>query len=122
MHGAPACVTVKVWPPIVSVPVREVVPALAATLKLTVPLPVPVPRRDREPGVVARGGPAATGARGDGRPCRLPLRRTVRFDDAGEIVNVQGAAGWVTVKVSTGDCHRAGARCRCGICCDAIVD
>jgi hypothetical protein len=28
----PACVTVKVFPPIVSVPVREVVPALAATL------------------------------------------------------------------------------------------
>ena len=28
----PTCVTVKVWPPIVIVPVREVVPALAATL------------------------------------------------------------------------------------------
>ncbi len=28
----PACVTVNVWPPIVSVPVREVVPVLAATL------------------------------------------------------------------------------------------
>ena len=32
VHGAPACVTVKVWPPIVIVPVREVVPVLAATL------------------------------------------------------------------------------------------
>jgi len=31
-HGALACVTVKVWPPIVIVPVREVVPGLAATL------------------------------------------------------------------------------------------
>ena len=32
VQGAPACVTVKVWPPIVIVPVRDVVPALAATL------------------------------------------------------------------------------------------
>ena len=32
VQGAPACVTVKVWPPIVIVPVREVVPVLAATL------------------------------------------------------------------------------------------
>ena len=30
--GAPACVTEKVWPPIVTVPVRDVVPALAVTL------------------------------------------------------------------------------------------
>ena len=41
VHGAPACVTVKVCPAIVIVPVREVVPVLAATLKLTVPLPLP---------------------------------------------------------------------------------
>ena len=32
VHGAPACVTVKVCPPIVIVPVREVVLVLAATL------------------------------------------------------------------------------------------
>ena len=32
VQGAPACVTVNVWPPIVIEPVREVVPALAATL------------------------------------------------------------------------------------------
>ena len=32
VHGAPACVTVKVCPPIVIVPVRDVVPVLAATL------------------------------------------------------------------------------------------
>ena len=32
VQGAPACVTVKVWPPIVIVPVREVVPVFAATL------------------------------------------------------------------------------------------
>jgi hypothetical protein len=32
VHGAPAWVTVKVCPAIVIVPVREVVPVLAATL------------------------------------------------------------------------------------------
>ena len=32
VHGAPACVTVNVWPPIVIVPVRDTVLALAATL------------------------------------------------------------------------------------------
>ena len=32
VQGTPACVTVKVWPPIVIVPVRELVLALAATL------------------------------------------------------------------------------------------
>ena len=32
VQGAPAWVTVKVWPPIVIVPEREVVPVLAETL------------------------------------------------------------------------------------------
>ena len=32
VHGAPACVTVKVWPPMAMVPERDVVPVLAATL------------------------------------------------------------------------------------------
>ena len=32
VHGAPAWVTLKVCPPMVIVPVRDVVPALAATL------------------------------------------------------------------------------------------
>src|SRR5439155_1028563 len=36
----PACDTVKVCPAIVSVPVRELVPVLAATVKATLPLPV----------------------------------------------------------------------------------
>jgi hypothetical protein len=31
VHGAPACVTVNVCPPIVSVPVRDVVTVLAVT-------------------------------------------------------------------------------------------
>jgi hypothetical protein len=32
VQGAPAWVTVKVWPAMVNVPVRDVVPVLAATL------------------------------------------------------------------------------------------
>ena len=32
VQGAPACVTVKVWPPIVIVPERDVVLVFAATL------------------------------------------------------------------------------------------
>jgi hypothetical protein len=32
VHGAPACVMVKVWPPIDIVPVRDVVVVFAATL------------------------------------------------------------------------------------------
>jgi hypothetical protein len=31
-HGTPACVTVNVWSPIVSVPVRELLAAFAATV------------------------------------------------------------------------------------------
>jgi len=31
-HGTPACVTVKLWPPIVIVPLRDAVLVLAATL------------------------------------------------------------------------------------------
>jgi hypothetical protein len=42
VQGAPAWVTVKVWPAIVSVPVRDEVLVLAATLYATVPLPVPL--------------------------------------------------------------------------------
>ena len=42
MQGAAACVTVNVCPPTLIVPVRCVVAELAATLKLTVPLPDPL--------------------------------------------------------------------------------
>jgi hypothetical protein len=38
--GAAGCVTVNVWPPIVSVPVRAA-PVFAAALNVTDPLPVP---------------------------------------------------------------------------------
>src|SRR5262245_3662274 len=42
VHGAPACVIVKICPAIVSVPVRGVVVRFAATAYPTVPLPVPL--------------------------------------------------------------------------------
>ncbi len=40
-HAAAACVTLKVCPPIVSVPVRATVVVFAPALKLTVPTPAP---------------------------------------------------------------------------------
>ena len=40
--AAPDCVMVKVWPVTVMVPVRWLVSVLAATVKLTVSLPVPL--------------------------------------------------------------------------------
>ena len=42
MQAAAACVTVNVVPAIVSVPVRPVVTVFGATLKPTLPLPLPV--------------------------------------------------------------------------------
>jgi hypothetical protein len=42
VQGAAAWFTENVWPAIVSVPVRDVVLGLAATLNATVPLPLPV--------------------------------------------------------------------------------
>ena len=41
LHGVPACVTVKLAPAIVRVPVRLVVAPLAATVNVVVPGPVP---------------------------------------------------------------------------------
>src|SRR5437762_1374999 len=38
----PACVTTNVWPSAVTAPVRNPVEPLASTVKLTVPLPLPL--------------------------------------------------------------------------------
>ena len=40
VHGAPACVTVTVWPATVTLPVRGAVPAFAVTENLAEPAPV----------------------------------------------------------------------------------
>ena len=98
LHGTPACVTVKVLPPIVSVPLREVVEALAATVYETEPFPLPLalaliviqasllvalhPQPVPAVTVTVPDAPAATA-----------------LVDAGEIVGSQGAPAWVTVKV-----------------------
>jgi hypothetical protein len=42
LQGAAACVTVTVWPAIVTVPARAVVAVFAATATATVPLPLPL--------------------------------------------------------------------------------
>ena|SRR5438105_3399985 len=42
VQGTPACVTVNVWPAIVSVPVRDVALVFAATEYVTAPFPAPV--------------------------------------------------------------------------------
>lgn len=42
MQGAPACVTVNVFPPTVMVPERELLPVFADAVKLAVPAPLPV--------------------------------------------------------------------------------
>ena len=63
VHGAPACVTLNVWPAIVTVPVRCAVPVFAATVTATVPLPVPLAPRRRQPRGVARRAPGAGAAR-----------------------------------------------------------
>ena len=42
MQGTPACVTVTLWPAMVSVAVRAVAVVLATALNATVPLPVPL--------------------------------------------------------------------------------
>ena len=42
VHGAPACMTLNVWPPTVNVPVRGTELAFADALKATLPLPLPL--------------------------------------------------------------------------------
>ena len=100
VHGAPAWVTVKVCPPIVIVPVRDVVPVLAATLYATVPLPLPV-----APLVIVIHDALLVAVQLQLAPLVTPTvpvvaADDVRFDAVGEIANVQGVApACVTVKV-----------------------
>jgi len=98
VHATPACVTVKVWPPMIIVPVRDVADVLAATLYVTVPLPLPL-------------APAATVSHAAllvaVQPQPLPavtVTVPVVADETtlavlDERLNVHGAPGWVTVKV-----------------------
>jgi hypothetical protein len=98
LQGAPAWVTVKVLPPIVSVPVRVVVVVLAATAYDTVPVPLPdapaliVIHASLLVAVQAHPVAAVTVTVPD-EPAATALA------DAGAIVGAHGAPAWVTVKV-----------------------
>ena len=78
----PGCVTLKLCPAMVSVPVRELVLLLAAALNATVPLPAAARATgDRQPGrAVAHAGPRTPGRRRHARrTCAAACRyRTAR--------------------------------------------
>jgi hypothetical protein len=98
VHGAPGWVTVKVWPPIVMVPVRKA-PVLALTLNVTDPLPVPL-----APDVMVIQSALDVATQPHPAPAvtvTVPLvaADVVRFTETGEIATVQAAPACVTVKV-----------------------
>jgi hypothetical protein len=98
-QGAPACVTVKVLPAIVSVPVRGVVAVFAATSKVTVPLPVPVAPVARviHPALLVAVHAQPVAALTETALPVVPAAAT--FADADEIVGAHGAAACVTLNV-----------------------
>ena len=99
LHGAPACVTVNVCPPIVIVPVRDVADVFAVTLYATFPFPVPlaptpiVIQASLLTAVQLQVAAAVT------ETLPLPAIDVVRFKDVGEIVVVHGSPACVTVNV-----------------------
>ena len=96
VQGAPACVTLNVWPAIVTDPVRCAVPVFAATVTLTLPLPVlPDPTVNHAALLVvlhAQVLPVVTAT-----ATLSPAAGEVRL--VGAIVNVHGAPAWLTVYV-----------------------
>ena len=91
VQGTPACVTVNVWPAMVSVPVRDVVPELAATLYATVPFAVPL-----APDVIVIQLALLVAVHVQPVPAVTPTEpvaaaELVRFDDVGEMVGAHGA-------------------------------
>jgi hypothetical protein len=92
VHGAPGWVTVNVCPAIVRVPVRDVVAVFVATLKFTEPPPLPLP-----PEVIVSHGSFDTAVQL--QPVAaftvtvpVAVAELARFEEVGEIANVQGAA------------------------------
>ena len=87
-HGAPGWAIVNVLPPIVSVPVRDVVLAFCVTFHVTVPLPVPlaptpiVIHASLLVDVQLQPAPAVTLMK------PLAANDDGRFDEVGEIVTV----------------------------------
>ena len=101
MHGAPACVTVKVCPPAVIVPVREDVVEFAATVKPTDPGPEPL-----APDVIVIH--AALLEAVQAHPAKVvmvtelvpPPAANDRPVDPRAYVQDAGCAAWVTVNIS----------------------
>ena len=97
-HADAFCVTVNVWPPIVTVPVRDCVAALAVTLNVTRPLPLPPPPPETVnqlallTAVQAHPSAAVTLVNPDPRP-----EPTVVL--VGEIETAQPTPAWLTVKL-----------------------
>jgi hypothetical protein len=99
VHGAAAWFTVNVWPAMVSVPARVVPLGLAAALKLTVPLPLPVaPAVTLNQLVLLL---TAVHVQPVGAVTFVaPVPPLAMTDcDVGATENVHGAAAWFTVKV-----------------------
>jgi hypothetical protein len=96
---AAACVTVKVCPPMVSVPVRCDPFALAVALKLTVPLPLPLAPLVTVSHDVSLLTPVHAQPPGDVTAVE-PVPPVATIDAVvGAMEYVQVAAGWVTVNV-----------------------
>ena len=93
---APVSVTVKVAPPMVSVPVRLLVDVFAAALKLTVPFPVPL-----APEVMVSQVAPVSATQEHPDPAVTPTLpvppEDVKVCDTGESVNVQLAPPCVTM-------------------------
>jgi nucleoid-associated protein YgaU len=90
---------VNVWPPIVSVPVREAALVLAATLYVTVPLPVPLVPAVMEIHTALDVATQLQPALAVTATVPLVAADVVRSTETGEIVNVQFAPACDTVKL-----------------------
>jgi hypothetical protein len=97
-HGALACVTVKVFPPMVIEPVRAALDAFAVTEYDTDPLAVPaVPWVTViQPSLLTAVQLQPLAAVTVTVPVEAAARRSA---DVGEIVELHGPPAWVTVKV-----------------------
>jgi hypothetical protein len=99
VHGAPACVTVKVLPAIVSVPVRDPAPVFAPTLYVTVPLPFPFEPPVTDSQLVFVVAVQMQPALAVTATVPVVADGDVKFADAGKIENEQGVPAWFTVNV-----------------------
>lgn len=95
-QGAPACVTVKVLPPIVRVPVREVVTVFDAMSNVTEPAPLPLAPDATVIHVAVSAAVHAHPVAAD-TVTVFVLAPNATFAEAGEIVGAHGAPACVTL-------------------------